>query len=258
MTDEPAVLTERRDRVLLITLNRPDQRNAVNAALAAGIGAALDELDGADDLVLGVVTGAGAGFCAGMDLKAFVGGESPYVEGRGFAGITQRASRKPLIAAVEGFAVGGGFEIVLACDLVVASRTATFGLPEVKRGLIPTCGGLFRGPRALPLNVAREMMLTGDSIDAERGHALGLVNTVTEPGGALDGALALAARICACGPNVVRISMQAIDEVVAADDGDDWDATARATHAMVAAPDKDEGMRAFFEKRTPNWEAVQQ
>ena len=247
------VRTERVGHVLVARIEREEKRNAINEEITLGIDAALNTLDDDPELWVGIITGTPTVFSAGTDLT----GTMPTSARGGEYGIIRRTRAKPLIAAVEGYAVGGGFEIVLACDLVVASSTATFGLPEVKRGLIPTCGGLFRGPRALPLNVAREMMLTGDSIDAARGHAVGLVNVVTEPGGALDGALALADRVCACGPNVVRISMQAIDEVVTADDPDDWDATARATHAMVAAPDKDEGMRAFFEKRPPNWEAVQ-
>ena len=192
---EPAVLTERRDGVLVITLNRPDARNAVNAALAEGVGAALDELDADDELRVGVLTGAGKGFSSGMDLKAFVAGESPYVEGRGFAGITRRSSRKPLIAAIEGFAVAGGFEVALSCDLIVASKGARLGIPEVKRSLVAAAGALFRLPRRIPYHLAMELALTGDPIDAERGHQLGLVNGLSEPGGALDAALELAGDI---------------------------------------------------------------
>jgi enoyl-CoA hydratase/carnithine racemase len=247
------VRTERVGHVLVARIEREEKRNAINEEITLGIDAALNTLDDDSDLWVGILTGTAKVFSAGTDLT----GTMPTSARGGEYGIIRRERAKPLIAAVEGFAVGGGFEIVLACDLVVASRTATFGLPEVKRGLIPTCGGLFRGPRALPLNLAREMMLTGDSIDAARGYDVGLVNAVTEPGGALAGALALAERICACGPNVVRISMSAVNDVIAADDAEDWDATARATHAMVTAPDKDEGMRAFFEKRPPNWELVQ-
>ena len=184
--DNDAVLTERRGRVLLITINRPDQRNAVNAAVAQGIAGALDDLDAGPDLSVGVITGAGKGFCAGMDLKAFVTGERPFVEGRGFAGITQRSADKPLIAAIEGFAVAGGLEVALACDLIVASRGARLGIPEVKRSLFAAGGGLLRLPRALPRNVAMEMALTGDPIEAERAHDLGLVNRLAEPGEALD------------------------------------------------------------------------
>src|SRR5437660_9211863 len=189
MTEEnDAVLTERRDGVLLVTLNRPDARNAVNLALAEGVAAALDELDADDGLSLGILTGAGGGFCAGMDLKAFVTGESPWAGDRGFAGITQRAAEKPLIAAVEGFAVAGGLEVALACDLIVAARGAKLGVPEVKRSLVAAGGALMRLPRVLPRNLAMELALTGEPIDAERGHELGLVNRLTDPGGALEAA----------------------------------------------------------------------
>src|SRR5881227_4351091 len=191
--NDQAVLTERRDNVLLITLNRPDARNAVNLPLAEGLAAALDELDASDDLSVGVLTGAGKGFSAGMDLKAFVTGERPYVEGRGFAGIVQRASRKPLIAAVEGFAVAGGFEIALACDLIVAARGAKLGIPEVKRSLVAAGGALLRMPRRMPYHVVMELALTGDPLPAERFHAFGLVNRLAEKGEALDVALELAA-----------------------------------------------------------------
>jgi enoyl-CoA hydratase len=163
---EPPVITERRGRILVTTINRPDQRNAVNAGVASGIAAALAELDADAELSIGILTGAGKGFCSGMDLKAFVAGESPYAADRGFAGITQRASVKPLIAAIEGFAVAGGLEVALACDLIVASRGARLGIPEVKRSLVAAGGGLLRLPRVLPRTVAMEMALTGDPIDA--------------------------------------------------------------------------------------------
>src|SRR5579862_732178 len=200
MTDEPAVLSERHGRVLLITINRPDQRNAVNGAVAHGIASALDALDADGRLSVGVLTGACKGFCAGMDLKGFVSGDRPHVEGRGFAGITQRAADKPLIAAVEGFAVAGGLEVALACDLIVAARGAKLGIPEVKRSLVAAGGGLLRLPRVLPRNVAMELALTGDPLLAERGYELGLVNRLTEPGAALDAALELAAQISANAP----------------------------------------------------------
>src|SRR3954449_12335838 len=172
--NDQAVLTERRGNVLLITLNRPDARNAVNLPLAEGVGAALDELDASDDLQVGVLTGAGKGFSSGMDLKAFATGERPWVGDRGFAGITQRASDKPLIAAIEGFAVAGGFEIALACDLIVSARDARVGIPEAKRGLVAAAGALIRLPKRIPYHVAMEMALTGDPISAERGHELGI------------------------------------------------------------------------------------
>src|SRR3954468_1410992 len=194
------VLTERRGPVLLITLNRPDARNAVNAALAAQLAAALETLDADDHLRVGVLYGAGKGFSAGMDLKAFVAGESPHVEGRGFAGITRRSADKPLIAAIEGFAVAGGLEIALSCDLIVAAKGARLGIPEVKRSLVAAGGALRRLPRRIPYGVAMELALTGDAISAERGYELGLVNRLAERGGAVDLALELAAAIAKNGP----------------------------------------------------------
>src|SRR4051795_4655840 len=164
MADDP-VLTERRDGVLLITLNRPDARNAVNLAVAEGIASALEALDRDDELTVGVLTGAGKGFSAGMDLKAFVTGERPWVGDRGFAGITRRAADKPLVAAVEGFAVAGGLEIALSCDLIVAARDARLGIAEAKRGLVAAGGALLRLPRRIPYPVAMEMALTGEFVD---------------------------------------------------------------------------------------------
>ena len=250
---EQAVLTERRDRVLLVTLNRPDQRNAINAAVARGIAAALDELDADAGLAIGVLTGAGKGFCSGMDLKAFVAGESPMVEGRGFAGITQRAAAKPLIASIEGFAVAGGLEVALACDLIVAARGARLGIPEVKRSLVAAGGGLLRLPRVLPRNIAMEMALTGDFILAERGAELGLVNRLAEPGGALDAALDLAGTIAANGPLALAATKRILTEAA------DWpDAEFFARQEAIASPVRDsadarEGATAFAEKRVPEW-----
>src|SRR5436190_6528733 len=197
MNEQQAVLTEHRDRVLVITINRPDQRNAVNAAVAQGIASALDELDGDAALSVGVLTGAGKGFSAGMDLKAFVAGESAWVGDRGFAGIVQRPASKPLIAAIEGFAVAGGLEIALACDLIVASRGAKLGIPEVKRSLVAAGGALLRLPQRLPYGIAMELALTGDTITAERGYDLGLVNRLAERGEAVAAALELAGAIAA-------------------------------------------------------------
>src|ERR687887_1233241 len=203
MSDEP-VLSERRDGVLLITLNRPEARNAVNRALAEGVAAALDALDADDEVAVGVLTGAGAGFSAGMDLKAFVVGESASVGDRGFAGIVQRASRKPLIAAIEGFAVAGGLEIALACDLIVAARDAKLGVPEGKRGLVAAGGALRQLPRRLPGALAMELALTGETISAERGAELGMVNRLAEPGEALEAALELADQVAANAPLALR------------------------------------------------------
>jgi enoyl-CoA hydratase len=250
---EQAVLAERRDRVLVVTLNRPDQRNAINAAVATGIAAALDELDADTGLSIGVITGAGKGFCSGMDLKAFVTGESPVVEGRGFAGITQRAAAKPLIAAIEGFAVAGGLEVALSCDLIVASRGARLGIPEVKRSLVAAGGGLLRLPRMLPRNIAMEMALTGDFILAERAAELGLVNRLAEPGGALGTALELAEAIAANVPLALAATKRILTESL------DWpDAEFFARQEEIAGPvraseDAREGATAFAEKRPPVW-----
>jgi enoyl-CoA hydratase/carnithine racemase len=253
VNDEPAVLTERRDGVLLVTLNRPDARNAVNAALAEGVAAALDELDADDDLSVGVLTGAGKGFSSGMDLKAFVAGESPYAADRGFAGITQRAAEKPLIAAIEGFAVAGGFEVALSCDLIVAARGARLGIPEAKRSLVAAGGALLRLPRRIPYHVAMELALTGDPVSAERGFELGLVNRLAEPGGALDAALALAAAIAPNGPLALAATKRVLREAPGWPAGEAWARQRQITGPVFASEDAREGAVAFAEKRAPVW-----
>jgi enoyl-CoA hydratase len=251
--ENDAVLRERRGRILLITINRPDQRNAVNAAVAAAMGAALDELDADDELSVAIVTGAGKGFCAGMDLKAFVAGELPFIPGRGFAGITQRSADKPLIAAIEGFAVAGGLEVALACDLIVASRGARLGIPEVKRGLVAAGGGLLRLPRALPRNVAMEMALTGDPLEAERAHELGLVNRIAEPGEALPVALELAETIAANGPLALAATKRTMVEAADWPDSEFFDRQAPIRDAVFNSEDAREGATAFAERRDPVW-----
>jgi enoyl-CoA hydratase len=253
MTDQ-VVLTERRDGVLVVTLNRPDARNAVNAAVAQGIADALDTLDGDDALQVGVLTGAGKGFSAGMDLRAFVQGERPYVDDRGFAGITRRAARKPLIAAVEGFAVAGGFEIALSCDLIVASKGTRFGIPEVKRGLIAGAGGLLRIPQRVPYGIAMELALTGDLILAQRGYELGLVNRLTEPGGALDGALELAGTISANGPLALIASKDILRQVRDWTEEEFWERQEPTLTTIFDSEDAREGATAFAEKREPRWQ----
>jgi enoyl-CoA hydratase len=253
MNDEPAVLTERRERVLLITINRPDQRNAVNAAVARGIADALDELDGDTELTLGIITGAGKGFCAGMDLKAFVTGERPYADDRGFAGITQRAAVKPLIAAVEGFAVAGGLEVALSCDLIVAARGAKLGIPEVKRSLVAAAGAMLRLPRVLPRNLAMELALTGDPITAERGYELGLVNRLAEPGGAVDAAFELAAQIAPNAPLALAASKRVLTEVVDWPESEFWERQGEIVGPVMTSEDAREGATAFAEKRAPVW-----
>jgi enoyl-CoA hydratase len=253
MNEQPAVLTERRERVLLITINRPDQRNAVNAAVARGIADALDELDSEAELTLGILTGAGKGFCAGMDLKAFVTGERPYADDRGFAGITQRAAVKPLIAAIEGFAVAGGLEIALSCDLVVAAKGAKLGVPEVKRSLVAAGGALLRLPRVLPRNVAMELVLTGDPIPAERGYELGLVNRLAEPGEAVDTALALAEQITPNAPLALAASKRILTEAVDWPDSEFWHRQGEIVGPVMTSEDAREGATAFAEKRAPVW-----
>ena len=250
-TDE--VLVERRDGVLIITINRPQAKNSLNLAVAEGVAAAVDELDASDDLRVGVLTGAGGTFSAGMDLKAFLRGETPSIEGRGLCGITQQPPRKPLIAAVEGWALAGGFELVLACDLVVAAETAKFGVPEVKRSLVAAGGAALQLPRRMPYAIALELLLTGEPLTAPRAAEVGLVNRVTAEGGALDGALQLAATISQNGPLAV-----AATKAVARGSGDwsfaeGWQQQAELIAPVFASEDAREGATAFAEKRAPVW-----
>ena len=246
-TEQPAVLTERRDNVLVITLNRPEARNAVNLPLAEGIAAGLDELDADDALSVGVLTGAGGFFCAGMDLKAFVTGERPWVGDRGFAGIVQRASRKPLIAAVEGFAVAGGFEIALACDLIVAAEHARFGLPEVTRGIVAGAGGMHRLPRQIPLKIAMGYMLTGKHMSADEAHQWGLVNEVVPADKLMETARRWADEICAAAPLSVRASKQSAYMGLETSLEEAYNTRYPAFQAMQGSEDSKEGPRAFAE-----------
>ena len=259
MNAEPsddAVLREHRSRILIITLNRPDQRNAVDAAVAQGVAAALEELDGDPELSLGIVTGAGKGFCSGMDLKAFRAGERPHVPGRGFAGIVERASDKPLIAAIEGFAVAGGLEVALACDLIVAARGARLGIPEVKRSLVAAGGALLRLPRTLPRNVAMELALTGELIDAERAYELGLVNRLAEPGAALEVALELAETIAANGPLALAATKRIMVESVDWPEAEFFARQRKINDPVRESEDAREGATAFAERRDPVWKGL--
>jgi enoyl-CoA hydratase/carnithine racemase len=244
-----AVRVEADGEVLLVTIDRPEARNAVNLAVAEGIAAALERLDGEEALRVGVLTGAGGTFCAGMDLKAFVAGERPHVAGRGFAGIVQGPPRKPLIAAVEGWAVAGGFEIALACDLIVAARDARFGIPEVKRSLVAAGGALIRLPRRIPYHLAMDLALTGDPISAERAHDLGLVSRLAESGGAVAAARELAATIAANGP----LAVDATKRILVADEAGAWERQAEIADPVFTSEDAREGARAFAEKRPPVW-----
>jgi len=247
------VLVEYIDGIVVITINRPEQRNAVNRAVSYGVCAAVDELDARDDLRVGILTGAGGNFCAGMDLKAFLRGEITRVEGRGILGIAMTPPRKPLIAAVEGYALAGGFEAALACDLLVASRSAQFGLPEAKRGLAAAAGGLLRLPRLIPPRIAMELALTGDLVSAERLERFGLINALVEPGQALEAAMALARRILANAPMSVAASKRVIVEQR------DWSLAemfarqAEITAPVLASEDAKEGAAAFAERRAAVW-----
>ena len=249
----PAVVTERRESVLLITLNRPEVRNAVNGAVAEGLAGALDELDADDGLSVGVLTGAGGFFCAGMDLGAFVRGESPWFGDRGFAGIAQRSARKPLIAAIEGFAVAGGMEIALACDLIVAAEGAKMGIPEAKRSLIAAGGALLRLPRRMPYHVVMELALTGDTMPAERFHEFGVVNRLVEPGAAVDVALELAGRLARSGPLALIASKRILQEQFDWSSEEMWDRQGAISGPVFASEDAKEGASAFKEKRDPVW-----
>lgn len=252
MTDE--VLTEQAGAILTVTINRPSARNAVNLAVAEGIAEAMQCLDADLALRVGILTGAGGTFCAGMDLKAFVRGERPLVHGRGFAGIAERPPTKPLIAAVEGYALAGGFEIVLACDLVVAAEGARFGLPEVNRGLVAAAGGLLRLPRRVPQAQAMELALLGDMISADRAFTLGLVNRLVPEGTALEAARELANRIAANGPLAVAASKRIMAESAdwAADEA--FERQAHLVRPVSQSRDAREGATAFAEKRPPVWE----
>jgi enoyl-CoA hydratase/carnithine racemase len=246
-----SVEVERIGHVLVIGIDREAKRNALDADITAGVDAAMNDLEDDPELWCGVLTGTATVFSAGADLGAGTG--QPTRRG-GEVGLVRRKRAKPLVAAVEGYAVGGGMELVLACDLVVASRDARFGLPEVKRGLMADYGGPFRVMRALPPNVARELLLTGDWLDAERAERLGFVNVVTEPGAARAGGIALAERICANAPLAVQASLGLANEVFAADEGERWMSSDRRHWALVDTEDCTEGIAAFFARRTPEWQ----
>jgi enoyl-CoA hydratase len=250
--NEPEVLVEQRGRILIITINRPKAKNAVNSAVAKGLAEAVDRLDGEPGLSVGILTGAGGSFCAGMDLKAFARGELPIVAGRGM-GFTERPPDKPLIAAVEGYALAGGTELALATDLIVASTESAFGIPEVKRGLVAGGGGLLRLPQRIPSAIAMELALTGENLSAERAHALGLVNMLAEPGKALDVAITLAEKIAANGP----LAVAATKRIIVGARGWSPDTMFAEQNAILApvftSNDAKEGAIAFAEKRAPQW-----
>jgi enoyl-CoA hydratase len=251
--DEPVVLTARAGRILVITLNRPAVRNAVNGAVARGIHAALDQLDGDSTLSVGILCGAGAGFSAGNDLRNIGDAAETPVTGRGFAGIVERPSAKPLIAAVEGFAAGGGFEIALACDLIVAGRSARFMLPEVTRGLVAGGGGILRLLQRAPRGVAVELLLTGATVTAEELGTWGVLNRVVDDGEALVAAHTLAEVIAANSPVAVAATKRIIDESADWPESEFFQRQRPILTETVRSADAREGARAFLEKRTPMW-----
>lgn len=251
LLSEP-LLIEPRDGVLVITINRPEAKNAVDARVAKGIAAALDDFENNDTLGVAVLTGAGDTFCAGMDLKAFSEGES-VASHRGMLGGTRRPPAKPIIAAVEGWALAGGCELALACDLIVAAEDAKFGVPEVKRGIIAAAGGLLRLPLALPYHVAMELVLTGEPISAPRAHSLGMVNRLVAPGAALQGALELAAVVLRNGPLAVRTSKQIMSTAIGWENPEFWRRQQDQVDAILSSQDALEGARAFAERREPKW-----
>lgn len=252
-SQQPAVVTSRQDGVLIVRLNRPEDRNAVNGALARGVSAAMDELDSDPSLRVGVITGAGKGFCAGFDLKGFLKGEDPNTH-RGFGGIVRKPPEKPLIAAIEGFAVAGGLEIALSCDLIVAARGAKLGVPEVKRGLVAAAGGLMRLPRRIPYHAAMYMAITGETLTAERGYEIGMVNELCEPGQALERALELARLVASNAPLAVAASKAIVREAVDLDEAAGWELQDRLGLPATRSEDAKEGARAFAERRAPVWQ----
>ena len=251
-SDTQAVLTEQRDRILIITINRPEAKNAVNAEVSHALAAAADRLDDDPGLSVGIVTGAGGSFCAGMDLKAFARGENVAVKGRGL-GFTERPPTKPIIAAVEGYALAGGTELALATDLIVAATNSAFGIPEVKRGLVAAGGGLLRLPQRIPYQIAMELALTGDTLPAQRAHELGLVNVLAEPGQVLEAAIELASRITANGPLAVAATKRVITESRSWAPADFWSEQMKIIMPVFGSKDAREGAVAFAEKRAPNW-----
>lgn len=248
------VLVSIEDGIMQVTINRPEVRNAVNAAVARGIADAMDELDSNRDCRVAILSGAGGTFCAGMDLKAFVKGERPVVKGRGFAGITEKPPRKPLIAALEGYVLAGGLELMMACDLAIAAESALFGIPEVKRGLIAAGGGVVKLPRLVPQRIALELALTGDNITAKRAYEVGLVNRVVADDAVMDATLEMARKIQANAPLAVLASKQSIIESA------DWPLDELFVRQRpiqkeaLKSPDVMEGARAFAEKRKPEWQ----
>ena len=253
MSEDKPVEVERRGSVLVMAINRPHRRNAVNRAVSLAMADALDLLDGEEGLRAGIITGHGGNFCSGMDLKAFIDGERPELEGRGFAGVCEAPPAKPLIAAVEGYALAGGFELALACDMIVAAEDATFGLPEAVRGLVAGSGGLLRLGRRIPPGIALEYALTAAPIPAAEARQWGLVNRLVPPGQALEAALQLAGEISANAPLSVLMTKRIMRELRLWPDEQMFDLQRPLSESVINSEDAREGARAFAEKRAPIW-----
>ena len=247
------VLTQTQDGVLIITINRPEAKNAVNRAVAEGIAAAMEQLDSDKSLNAAIITGAGGTFCSGMDLKAFLTGEFPVVQGKGFAGFVESPPQKPLIGAVDGYALAGGMEIATACDLIVANKDAKFGIPEVIRSLVAAGGGLLSLPAMMGKRIAMELALTGDFFSAQRAYEVGFVNRLTD-GAAIDGALELAATVAANGPLALIATKRILNERPDWSSAEIWKKQAEIAMPVMMSKDSREGARAFAEKRKPNWQ----
>jgi enoyl-CoA hydratase len=253
MSEQPEVLTEVEDGLLIVTINRPEAKNAMNKAAAEGISQAMDRLEADPSLRVAILTGAGGTFCSGMDLKGFLRGESPSIEGRGFGGLSQWTPKKPVIAAVDGYALAGGMELALSCDLIVANAGARFGIPEAKRGLAAAAGGLIKLPRQIPPRIAMELALTGDFIDASRAYELGFINRIVD-GPAIEGARELARRVAENGPLALIASKAIVRDSHEWTEAEMWDKQASYIAPVFTSQDAREGAAAFAEKRKPNWQ----
>lgn len=247
------VTTDIQDGVIIVTINRPEAKNAMNKAAAEGIHAAMQQLDEDNSLNAAILTGGGGTFCSGMDLKGFLKGESPIVKGHGFGGITEKGPEKPLIAAIEGYALAGGLELAIACDLRVAHKDAKFGIPEVKRSLVAAAGGLLKLPSIIGTGLAMELALTGDFFDAQRAYEIGLVNRVTD-GAVMEEAMKLAAAVAANGPLALKATKKIINERPDWTSDEMWKKQFEISGAVFASADAREGAAAFAEKRKPNWQ----
>ncbi len=255
MSDKLAneLLVEVQDGIMVMTMNRPQARNAMNKNMSQLIANAIDQFEADNDIRVAILTGGPETFCSGMDLKGFLAGETPVVPGRGFAGLTQHSPKKPLIAAAEGYALAGGFELLLACDLVVATQTTKFGIPEVKRSLVAGAGGVFRLPQQIPPRIAMELALTGDHYDAKRMYEVGLINAVVASGKALEGAKELAGRIAVNGPLATAATKQIMQEYKTWPHDEIWKRQQAIMDPVFSSQDAREGATAFAEKRAPVW-----